>query len=69
MEEVVDLVSKKTGLPEDTARTAVETVLRYLKDRLPDPIASQVDRVLEGGEIPGDLGDLAEGLGGLFGKK
>ena len=68
MDELIKLVSEKTGLPEATARVAVETVLGFLKDRLPAPIAGQIDGVLSGGAAP-DLGSLAKGLGGMFGKK
>jgi uncharacterized protein (DUF2267 family) len=68
MDELVKLVSQKTGIPETTAREAVETVLGYVKERLPAPIAGQVEALLEGGELPNDLGDLTKGLGGLFGK-
>lgn len=63
MDELVKLVSQKTGLPEAQARMAVETVLDFLKDKLPAPIADQIDNVIEGK----GLGGLAGGLGGLFG--
>ena len=38
MDEIVDLVVKKTGISDELARQAVETVIDYLKDKLPDPI-------------------------------
>jgi hypothetical protein len=66
MDELVQLVSQKTGLSEEMSKQAVEVVVNYIKHRLPDPIAGQIDKLLEGGEI-GDLGDLAKGLGGLLG--
>lgn len=66
MNELVKLVSQKTGLSEEMSRKAVTTVIAYLKDRLPAPIAGQIDNVLEGG---GSAGDLASGLGGILGKK
>ncbi len=68
MDELIKQVSEKTGLSEEKSKIAVETVLNYLKDKLPDPIAGQIDNVLGGGEA-GGLGDLAGGLGGLFGNK
>jgi hypothetical protein len=68
MQEIVKLVSQKTGIPEAQAKMAVEAVAGYLKTKLPAPLATQVDAVLSGGEMPG-LGAVAEGLGGLFGKK
>ena len=66
MDEVVKLVSEKTGLSEEMSKVAVEVVLNYLKGKLPEPIAGQLDNILEGGGL-GDLGDLAGGLGGLLG--
>ena len=54
MEELINLVTQKTGIPEATAKEAVETVIGFLKDRLPDPIAGQVETILGGGDI-GDL--------------
>ncbi len=68
MDELVKQVSEKTGLSEEKSKIAVETVLNYLKDKLPDPIAGQIDNVLGGGESDA-LGNLAGGLGGLFGNK
>ncbi len=62
MDELVKLVVQKTGISEDQARQAVTVVLNFLKERLPAPIASQVDGVL------GNPG-VAGALGGLFGGK
>jgi hypothetical protein len=63
MEELIKLVSQKTGLSEDMARTAVETVIGFLKQKLPAPIAGQIDSILEGGGLEQALG----GLGSLLG--
>lgn len=65
MDELVKLVSKKTGIPEQTARVAVETVLNFLKQKLPAPLAAQIDALVKGG-IQGD--DVLKGLGDLLGK-
>jgi hypothetical protein len=67
MEELIKLVSQKTGIPHDQAKTAVETVLGFLKEKLPAPLAGQIDGLLSGGATP-DLGNLAQGLGGLLNK-
>jgi len=73
MDELVELVMEKTGLPEDQAKQAVETVIDFIKERLPDPIAGQVDAALENESVVGQAEQLldkgAKGLGGLFGKK
>ena len=50
------------------AGTAVTTVLGFVKDKLPAPIASQIDNAIsgEGGGAGGTLGDLASKAGGLL---
>lgn len=68
MDELIKLVSKKTGLSQEMSKTAVDTVLNYLKQKLPAPIAGQLDGILGGGSTL-DAGGLAKGLGGLLGKK
>ena len=65
MDELVKLVVQKTGLSEATAKIAVETVVDYLKKKLPAPVAGQIDTVLKGGNVA----DMAKGLGGMVGKK
>jgi hypothetical protein len=68
MDELVKLVSKKVGISDAQARQAVETVVGFLKTRLPDPLADQVENLLEGGEGL-DLDDLTKNLGGLLGNR
>ncbi len=66
MDELIKLVQEKVGLPEDQAKVVVDLVVDYIKAKLPDSLASQVDSLLKG-EGP-DLGDMMKkGLGGLFG--
>lgn len=69
MDELVGLVSAKTGLSEETAREVVDIVIGYLKDKLPAPIAGQIDGLLAGTGSMDDLGDLTKGLGGLLGNQ
>ena len=70
MDEIVQQVVQRTGIPEDKARMAVQVVLSQLEKRLPGPLASQVTAHLSGGGAAGagNLGDLAKGLGGMFGR-
>jgi len=63
-EELIKQVAQKTGLSPDMARVAVDTMLSFLKEKLPGPIAAEVDTVMNGG---GGLGDIGKTLGGLFG--
>lgn len=65
MDELVKLVVQKTGISEEQARTAVTTVINFIKSKLPAGIAGQIDAVLAGGSVSKGL----EGLGGLLGKK
>ena len=66
MDELIKLVSQKTGLPQDKAKIAVDTVVNFLKQKLPAGLAGQVDAVLSGKGLPDDL---TKGLGGLLGKR
>ena len=84
VDELINMVSSKAGISADQARQAVNVVLGFLKDRLPAPIASQVDGVLSGQGAGGiadqaasALGDQSAGgaidqakgmLGGMFGQ-
>jgi hypothetical protein len=68
MDELINLVVQKTGLPADGARKAVDTVIEYLKARLPGPLAGQVDGLLNNAGGAG-LRDLAKSVSDLFGKK
>jgi len=42
MDELVNLVVKKTGISQDDARKAVEVIVSALKSKLPGPIASHL---------------------------
>jgi hypothetical protein len=68
MEELIGLVAQKTGLPPDRARAAVETVLTYLKGKLPSALGGQIDQAIGRGGGGGGLSDLAKGLGGMLGQ-
>ncbi len=67
MGELVALVAQKTGLSPEQARTASETVLGFLKSKLPAPLAGQIDSLVAGSGS-GGIADAAKGIGGLFGK-
>jgi hypothetical protein len=74
MDDLIKQVTEKTGISEAQARSAVETVVGFLKDRLPAPIAGQLDGVLSGaggaiGGLADQAGDVLGGLGGMFGGK
>ena len=84
MDELINMVSSKVGISADQASQAVNVVLGFLKERLPAPIASQVDGLLSGqgtggiaNQAASPLGDQSAGgaidqakdmLGGMFGQ-
>jgi hypothetical protein len=72
MEELIQQIVSKTGISESNARSAIETVVNFLKTKLPAPLAGQVDAALgsAGGALGNvDLGNIGSSIGGLFGKK
>ena len=72
MEELIRQVTERTGISEEQARTAVQTVLGYLQNNLPAGISQQLGGLLGGGAgagggVPGGVGDIVGGLGGMLG--
>ncbi|HEX5421134.1 MAG TPA: DUF2267 domain-containing protein [Gammaproteobacteria bacterium] len=48
-QQLVELVAQKTGISQDQAQTAVQTVVGFLKGRLPEPLSGQLDKFVDGG--------------------
>ncbi len=73
MDELVELVQKKVGLSKEQATQAVNAVVGFLKKKLPDPIAKQLDGLLaseQAMDAAEDLPDKGMGaLSGMLGKK
>jgi hypothetical protein len=68
MDELIKRITEKTGISEDQARSAVNMVAGFLKEKLPAPLAGQVDNVLGGeGGMSDTLGDVAGKVGNIFG--
>ena len=73
MDELVQQISERTGIPHDKAQMAARAAIEFLDGRLPAPVGGNLHRLINdggagGGGIP-DLGKLAGGLGGMFGGK
>ncbi len=62
MDQIVKMVSERAGIDQGAAKTAVDTVLDFLKDKLPAPIAAQLDKAAQGEDV-----DAGSALGGMFG--
>lgn len=70
MNELVNVVMQKTGLSQEDAQKAVQTVIDFMKSKLPPPLAGQVDAALKGdfSGIAGQAGELLKGkFGGILG--
>jgi hypothetical protein len=65
MDELIRLVTQKTGISQDQAQKAVTTVIGFLKEKLPAPIAAQLDGVIGGGGASGAGAPAAAGLAGM----
>jgi hypothetical protein len=71
MNELVQLIQQKTGLSQDMAQQVVNTVVGFLKTKLPAPLASGLDDLLGAGatgDAPAASSDAAGGASGLLGK-
>ncbi|MDA0812220.1 MAG: DUF2267 domain-containing protein [Verrucomicrobia bacterium] len=69
MDELKAQLMEKLGLDETTSTQAIETVLGFVKDKLPENISGMLDSALSGGgDIGGGLMDAAKSkLGGILG--
>ena len=65
--DLVKLVSSKTGLNEEMATLAVDTVIGFLKQKLPPELSGQLDSLLSGQESSSS--GIMDAVKGLFGKK
>jgi len=68
MNEIVRMVSDKTGIGEDKARQAVQVVVEHLRNRLPGPVASQLDNFISGQGSTGE-GGVSGAIGNVLGRK
>ena len=68
MDELVNTIAEKLGVPPDKAAQAVQLVVDHIKGKAP-ALSGQLDSLLAGGSAnAGGLGDVAGKLGGLLGK-
>ena len=57
MNELLNKLSEKFGLTEEQSYEAFKMVLEFLKDNLPDPAGSQINKILilqDSKETPGN---------------
>jgi len=64
MDELVSLISKKTGLTPEMSKTVVTMVLDYVKKKVPG-LGPEIDLLVNNSST---VENVAATLGGLFGK-
>jgi len=67
-EDLVKLISRSVGVPEQTGQTVLNTVLGYLKTNLPEPFPGLIDMLLGGAGTAGGGAGLEDLLGGTRGQ-
>ncbi len=65
MDEIKKQLTEKLGLSEEMSEQAVDLVLGFVKDKLPESMQGIVDSAING-EMP-DTGGLLDKAKGLFG--
>jgi hypothetical protein len=73
MDELINQMTSRTGMSKEQAQQAIEMVVGFVKTKLPEPIASQVDGFVSGSgggaaDMMGQAQQALGNLGGMFGK-
>lgn len=61
MDELIKTVSEKAGITAEQAKSAIDTITGFLKDKLPPGIGDNISSFLEGKDGSG-LAGMAKGL-------
>jgi hypothetical protein len=69
MNELVNLIVKKTGIPAATAQTVVKIVIDFIKKKLPAPLGAQIDGLLSNEAGIKTAENMLGNLAGKIGKK
>lgn len=67
MNELIQNIVQRTGIPQDKAQTVVQMVVSHLKERLPASVSSQLDNYL--GKDTGTKSSVTGVVSGLMGKE
>jgi hypothetical protein len=68
--QLIEHISQRAGIPAEKVPAAADTVIGYLNEHLPGPVASQLDNAMSGDDSGGSgLAGAAGKIGGMFGNK
>jgi len=62
MDDLIKMVSENAGITADQAKSAIEAIGGFVKDKLPAGIGDKVSDFLAGKDVGGGLADMASGL-------
>ena len=67
MNELVNLITQRTGLSNDMSQKVVQIVEGYLRNKLPEPMGSQVMGMLgaQSGSGGNPMGNMMGDMGGM----
>ena len=65
MNELIQQLKSRVGLDDNKAHSAAQTVIDFLKQRLPAPVAGHLDSAISGGKAQGMEGKAES----MFGKR
>lgn len=51
MQELINKLKAAAGVNDDQAKASIETISKYLKEKMPKSFHSQIDNMLEGGTL------------------
>lgn len=66
MDDIIAIVVAKTGISEAMARNVVSVIVDQLKDKLPAPIANNLDAFLNGQGGNDIMNSVVDGFGSLL---
>ncbi len=68
MQDLINKLTEKAGLNAEQASSAVETVMEFVKGKLPEGLADKVDDMFGGAEGEKvEFGGIMDSIAGLFG--
>ncbi len=69
MNEMIQQIREKAELNEEQATKAAEAAISFIKERLPENLHGQLDKVVGSGGVSGTMGDLTRKAGSVLDKE
>ena len=66
MQEIIQSLQQKLGLDAGKSKQAVETVVNFIKSKLPESMHQHIDSAIRGGNVQDTLKGAAGNLGGML---